>query len=149
MKTYNNFSELPGAESATNVSGISAFNDVATGNMSPKFATVSAYNGRDFFIESREDQHGGVLEPAHTHIWIDHNKRREKAKFWLVNPSTPVNVPQVFQVSAASTNHLPDYIENSIIKHLNKNKSAAIRDWNDYVDEKHPESVCRKISENR
>ena len=140
MKIYNDFSELPGAggnesEATSTFGDFNEVQNMAIDNMSPKFSSIPQYKGNTFFIGMREVQHGGVLEPAHTHIKIPEGE----AKFWLADG------PNKDQVSLADGGRVSPHITNDIKKHLQKNRKAAVRDWNSWVDDNYPQFVTHKL----
>jgi hypothetical protein len=77
MQVFNSFNEMAIENGCTPyVPGMSHH---TTDNMSPKVQGTPKYRGKDFGIGMNELQHGGVLEPPHTHIMLPEGS----VKVWL------------------------------------------------------------------
>jgi len=125
MKTFNDFSELPGAESITNIDGTDAFN-ISFENMSPKFGTVPPLGGYRFGMWSNEDGLGGKLEPPHIHAQI--GKNNEAGKFWLEDGSTGR-----VSVDPDKTKGIPVSKHRDFEKHIEAHKQECFEEWDAWI----------------
>ena len=113
------------------------------------FKNIPPFNGCMFFLNPNERQHDGTLEPPHVHIKLNIGKGKSKQKFWIAKPFSTEDrekmrredtVLREFEVKLAEGSASPEILRD-IVKHLNRNKIAVMKDWNDTVRRDYSDAI--------
>jgi len=127
--------EGAGVDFQTLLERTSGVSEMAAFNMSPIFKGTPKYRGKNFGIGSNEIQHGGVLEPPHTHITLPEGE----VKIWTAAG------PNKDQVTLANFSpSVPKKELGKILEVVSDNRVLFVNKWLEWAKISYPQDPTIK-----